>query len=207
MSMPLFIYYIEHTTELIKDATSISNNNGTCTDFNISLMRDKLIESSSIIGLIQKMVTENRKFFYQFHIDVIGIVESMIRRLTQSLINNKCNSRSNITSSSSNNSNSNSNSNNSSSSSSSNISNSNNYLQIEPYSHTVSPINGLKATDNVKLFKDIAGNQIAKQVLWENIIMPFLLPVETAKFLFVGIRKMFGHVLLYGPPGSNYTNT
>ena len=92
--------------------------------------------------------------------------------------NSNSNSDSNRNSSNSNN-NSNSNSNNSNSIKSSSNSTSNkviaalatnstNCLQIEPNGHTVSPISGLslKSTDNVKLFKDIAGNQIAKQVLF-----------------------------------------
>ena len=58
-----------------------------------------------------------------------------------------------------------------------------------------------KSCSNNIYFSDIIGNQTAKQILYENIILPFSLDTQTRKAVFGGIRSGAGNVLLFGPPG------
>lgn len=51
-------------------------------------------------------------------------------------------------------------------------------------------------------FDDIVGNDFAKQSLYENVVLPFQLPLEIRRHVLHGIRRCHGNVLLYGPPGA-----
>jgi Cdc6-like AAA superfamily ATPase len=193
MSLSLFTYYLDETNRLIKEATSITNFDEP--EINLSLVRDKLVGTSSIIDLIIGMTNNNRNF-EKFQIDVVSICQSMIIRLTQTL-NNKIKSKINYKKDNKEN---NSNCNNYYDKNGSNYSkNSQNIQNYNLLPHS------FKFTGSPRLFIDIAGNQIPKQVLWENIILPFKMPTEIRQKLFVGIRKMLGNVLLYGPPGNGKT--
>ena len=55
------------------------------------------------------------------------------------------------------------------------------------------------------LFKDIVGNESAKQSLKENILLQFKLPTNVKEYLFQGLRRTSSNVLLYGPPGTGKT--
>ena len=54
-------------------------------------------------------------------------------------------------------------------------------------------------------FSDIVGNSAAKESLYENVVLPMLLPAEVKRKVFCGIRGNVGNVMLYGPPGTGKT--
>lgn len=73
---------------------------------------------------------------------------------------------------------------------------------------TISPpkstkLNTLQPTPQVHntKFTDIIGNTVAKESLYENIVLPMLLPPHMKNKLYSGIRSNAGNVLLFGPPG------
>jgi hypothetical protein len=51
-------------------------------------------------------------------------------------------------------------------------------------------------------FSNIIGSDDAKQILYENVILPLSLPETLRLQLFQGIRSSGGNVLLFGPPGT-----
>jgi hypothetical protein len=53
-------------------------------------------------------------------------------------------------------------------------------------------------------FSDIVGSDDAKQVLYENVILPLSLPQASRIQLFQGIRSSGGNILLFGPPGTGW---
>jgi AAA+ superfamily predicted ATPase len=54
-------------------------------------------------------------------------------------------------------------------------------------------------------FIDVIGNEAAKQVLYDNVVLPLNLSDEIRRTLFTGIRSGVGNVLLFGPPGTGKT--
>lgn len=54
-------------------------------------------------------------------------------------------------------------------------------------------------------FQNIIGNIDAKQLLFENVVLPMILPVQCKVRIFRGIRGGCSNVLLYGPPGTGKT--
>lgn len=55
-------------------------------------------------------------------------------------------------------------------------------------------------------FANICGYNVAKQLLYENIILPFTLPLCVRQTIFQGIRSRLGNIILFGPPGCGMTN-
>jgi ATP-dependent 26S proteasome regulatory subunit len=51
-------------------------------------------------------------------------------------------------------------------------------------------------------FQNIIGSDDAKQILYENVILPLSLSASMRSQIFQGIRATVGNVLLFGPPGT-----
>lgn len=54
-------------------------------------------------------------------------------------------------------------------------------------------------------FQNIIGSDDAKQVLYENVILPLSLTASMRSQIFQGIRATVGNVLLFGPPGTGHS--
>ena len=62
--------------------------------------------------------------------------------------------------------------------------------------------NCLELNQNFISFSQIIGCEEAKQILYENIVLPLSLPLNIRSELFQGVRSSGGNVLLFGPPGT-----
>lgn len=56
--------------------------------------------------------------------------------------------------------------------------------------------------DTMINFSKIIGCEEAKQILYENIVLPLSLPIQIRSSIFQGVRSSGGNVLLFGPPGT-----
>jgi len=69
--------------------------------------------------------------------------------------------------------------------------------------NVVNHISGAANTDIC--FADIVGHSAAKDALYENIVLPMLMPEELKSKVYCGIRANPGNVLLFGIPGTGKT--